>query len=211
MSEQAPRSTRRAAAGPGAVLSTALRVAELGLTRGLGVLAHLNQVDGFDCPGCAWPESLPPAPARVLRERRQGGRARGDAKTCHARPVRALHGRRARGEGRPLAGGAGTTHRADVAAARRRQLPADRLGRGVRAALPSTCARSAHPTKRSSTPRAAPATRPPSCGSCSRGRTERTTFPTARTCVTSRAAPDSPRRSEKGRARSGSRTSSTAI
>ncbi len=59
MSEQAPRSPRRAAAGPGAVLSTALRVAELGLARGLDVLAHVNQVDGFDCPGCAWPEALP--------------------------------------------------------------------------------------------------------------------------------------------------------
>ncbi|MEX2208956.1 MAG: FdhF/YdeP family oxidoreductase [Myxococcota bacterium] len=59
MSEQAPRGTRRAAAGPGAVLSTALRVGELGLARGLDVLTHLNQVDGFDCPGCAWPEALP--------------------------------------------------------------------------------------------------------------------------------------------------------
>ena len=59
MSEQAPRSTRRAAAGPGAVLSTALRVGEMGLARGLAALAHVNQVDGFDCPGCAWPEALP--------------------------------------------------------------------------------------------------------------------------------------------------------
>ncbi len=59
MSEQAPRSTRRAAAGPGAVLSTALRVGEMGLARGLDALAHVNQVDGFDCPGCAWPEALP--------------------------------------------------------------------------------------------------------------------------------------------------------
>jgi len=59
MSEQAPRSTRPAAAGLGAVLSTARRVRELGLSRGLRVLAQVNQVDGFDCPGCAWPESLP--------------------------------------------------------------------------------------------------------------------------------------------------------
>ena len=59
MSEQAPRSRRSAAAGPGAVLSTALRVGEMGLARGLDLLAHVNQVDGFDCPGCAWPEALP--------------------------------------------------------------------------------------------------------------------------------------------------------
>ena len=32
---------------------------EIGLARGLDVLAHVNQVDGFDCPGCAWPEPLP--------------------------------------------------------------------------------------------------------------------------------------------------------
>ncbi len=59
MSPPAPRSTRPAAAGPGAVLSTARRVGEMGLARGLIALAHVNQVDGFDCPGCAWPEALP--------------------------------------------------------------------------------------------------------------------------------------------------------
>jgi molybdopterin-dependent oxidoreductase alpha subunit len=59
MSSPAPRNTRPAAAGPGAVLSTARRVGEMGLSRGLDTLAHVNQVDGFDCPGCAWPEALP--------------------------------------------------------------------------------------------------------------------------------------------------------
>jgi molybdopterin-dependent oxidoreductase alpha subunit len=59
MSPPAPRSKRPAAAGPAAVLSTARRVGEMGLSRGLHVLARVNQVDGFDCPGCAWPESLP--------------------------------------------------------------------------------------------------------------------------------------------------------
>jgi molybdopterin-dependent oxidoreductase alpha subunit len=29
---------------------------EIGLWKGLQVLAKLNQRDGFDCPGCAWPE-----------------------------------------------------------------------------------------------------------------------------------------------------------
>ena len=28
---------------------------EVGLTKGIGLLAKLNQVNGFDCPGCAWP------------------------------------------------------------------------------------------------------------------------------------------------------------
>src|SRR6266498_2086865 len=29
---------------------------EMGLTRGLRTLLKLNQQNGFDCPGCAWPE-----------------------------------------------------------------------------------------------------------------------------------------------------------
>ncbi len=29
---------------------------EVGLTKGVGLLAKLNQKDGFDCPGCAWPD-----------------------------------------------------------------------------------------------------------------------------------------------------------
>ena len=29
---------------------------EVGLQKGIGLLAKLNQTDGFDCPGCAWPD-----------------------------------------------------------------------------------------------------------------------------------------------------------
>ena len=29
---------------------------EVGLDKGVGLLAKLNQTDGFDCPGCAWPD-----------------------------------------------------------------------------------------------------------------------------------------------------------
>tara|TARA_B100000787_G_scaffold48325_1_gene34749 strand:+ start:34353 stop:36647 length:2295 start_codon:yes stop_codon:yes gene_type:complete len=29
---------------------------EVGLLKGIGLLANLNQKDGFDCPGCAWPD-----------------------------------------------------------------------------------------------------------------------------------------------------------
>jgi len=59
MADSPVRDRRSAAAGPAAVLSTLEQVRELGLARGLRVLARVNQVDGFDCPGCAWPESLP--------------------------------------------------------------------------------------------------------------------------------------------------------
>jgi len=29
---------------------------EVGIMKGIGLLAKLNQKDGFDCPGCAWPD-----------------------------------------------------------------------------------------------------------------------------------------------------------
>ena len=29
---------------------------EVGISKGIGLLAKLNQKDGFDCPGCAWPD-----------------------------------------------------------------------------------------------------------------------------------------------------------
>ncbi len=45
------------AAGPRAVLhSVAHSVREMGLGRSLTSLLKVNQVDGFDCPGCAWPD-----------------------------------------------------------------------------------------------------------------------------------------------------------
>ena len=57
------RPPRRAAAGNGAVASIAREVVtKLGVTRGLTLL-HANQQDGFDCPGCAWPD---PAERHVL-------------------------------------------------------------------------------------------------------------------------------------------------
>jgi len=45
------------AAGIPAVISSAEHVfGEMGVGRGLKALAKLNQKDGFDCPGCAWPD-----------------------------------------------------------------------------------------------------------------------------------------------------------
>lgn len=46
-----------AAAGPGSVRATLTHTArQLGLRRGARLLLSVNQPDGFDCPGCAWPE-----------------------------------------------------------------------------------------------------------------------------------------------------------
>ena len=45
------------AAGLPAVIETARQVgAQMGWRKGARTLLRLNQPDGFDCPGCAWPE-----------------------------------------------------------------------------------------------------------------------------------------------------------
>ncbi len=49
--------TRKPAAGPGAVFSSLRYAAQTsGLARGVPALARVNQQQGFDCPGCAWPD-----------------------------------------------------------------------------------------------------------------------------------------------------------
>jgi molybdopterin-dependent oxidoreductase alpha subunit len=48
---------KKVAAGVEAVLSSAQHVfAEMDVKRGLKALAQLNQKEGYDCPGCAWPD-----------------------------------------------------------------------------------------------------------------------------------------------------------
>ena len=45
------------AAGIPAVLSSAKHIlGEMGVARGMKALLTLNQKDGYDCPGCAWPD-----------------------------------------------------------------------------------------------------------------------------------------------------------
>ena len=46
-----------AAGGVDAVLHTARHALDAGLARALPALRVVNQPDGFDCPGCAWPEA----------------------------------------------------------------------------------------------------------------------------------------------------------
>lgn len=46
------------AGGLGAIFSSARAVHSLGASRGVRTLLRLNQTHGFDCPGCAWPESF---------------------------------------------------------------------------------------------------------------------------------------------------------
>lgn len=51
-------STRDGAAGGLGAIGASLRsLARTSLTRSVGALARINQSEGFDCPGCAWPEA----------------------------------------------------------------------------------------------------------------------------------------------------------
>ncbi|NER18227.1 FdhF/YdeP family oxidoreductase [Spongiivirga citrea] len=46
---------------------------EMGVTRSMGALAKMNQKDGFDCPGCAWPD--PVKPSKVAEYCENGAKA----------------------------------------------------------------------------------------------------------------------------------------
>ena len=47
----------KSAVGAKAIVSALTHVnEEVGLVKGIGLLKNLNQKDGFDCPGCAWPD-----------------------------------------------------------------------------------------------------------------------------------------------------------
>jgi molybdopterin-dependent oxidoreductase alpha subunit len=59
------------AAGLKSVLKAAqFTLKELGLVRGVEALSHLNQFDGIDCPGCAWPD---PDQDRAINEYCENG------------------------------------------------------------------------------------------------------------------------------------------
>ena len=61
----------RVAAGLKSVLKAAeFTLKEPGLVRGIAALSHLNQFDGIDCPGCAWPD---PDQDRALNEYCENG------------------------------------------------------------------------------------------------------------------------------------------
>ncbi len=60
------------AAGVKAIQSTFKHISkEVGLVKGIGLLSKINQTDGFDCPGCAWPD--PDAKRAFLAEYCENG------------------------------------------------------------------------------------------------------------------------------------------
>jgi hypothetical protein len=177
----------KAAAGLEALGETlAFSAREMGLVRGVRTLLKLNQRDGFDCQSCAWPKSRrPPQRRRVLRERGEGRRGRGD----HPKRSRRSSSRAsvASSPGNPTTGsGSRAAHRADGAARGREHyepIPWDDAFDLVAAELRAL----ARPTSASSIPRAARATRRRSSTSSLSAPSARTTCPIARTCATSRA------------------------
>ena len=179
-----------AAGGLGAITASAAHLAAgPGLVRGVRALAALNQPDGFDCPGCAWPEPAEHrSDARVLRERRQGGRLRGDDAAPGRRLLRRAQRRRA-GAPSPTTGSNAQGRLTEPMVRRARQPTTTGRSAGTTPSRwsPGSCARWPARTRRSSTPPAAPATRPRSSTSSSCASSAPTTCPTARTCATSRA------------------------
>ena len=101
----------------------------------------MNQPDGFDCPGCAWPEpastrdassSARTAPRRSPRRRRPRARRRSSSRRTTVAELRVQSDFELGQQGRLTA--------SDGARRRARPLPADRLGRRVRADRRASCA-----------------------------------------------------------------------
>ena len=66
-SDQRTKPYTKAAGGLGAVTSVMKEAGRhTGMLRGMQLLARINQPDGYDCPGCAWPD--PPAGERTAFE-----------------------------------------------------------------------------------------------------------------------------------------------
>ena len=97
-----------AAGGLGALIGTARRLGRDGVARGTAGLLQMNQHDGFDCPGCAWPD---PATPSMLEFCENGAKAVSfEATTLRANPaffadhslaaLRARSDRELEGEGR---------------------------------------------------------------------------------------------------------------
>ena len=112
---------KRWAAGlPGVAVSGRDALRQMGVVRTVRTLLRVNQRDGFDCPGCAWPEPDHRSPFEFCEN---GAKAVAEEATTARvdRGVlrRALRRRSCASAVGPLARPAGPADRADVAAARR--------------------------------------------------------------------------------------------
>lgn len=185
--QDAPRvePAQHAAAGlPTVAHSLLIARQQMGVRRTAQTLLRVNQKDGFDCPGCAWPEGEERHTAEFCEN---GAKAVAEEATLRrvtpdffaAHPVADLASRSGYWLGQqgritqPMYLPEGAERYEAVTWERAFGIIAEELG-----ALSS-------PTRPSSTPRGAPATRRRSCSSCSPASSARTTSPTAPTCATS--------------------------
>ena len=173
---------------PSVAVSMDRAVRSMGVRRATRSLLKLNQVEGFDCHGCAWPDPDPEhrhtaefcenGAKAVAEEADRAARRPGVLRRALAGRPRAAH--------RLLARPAGPPHPPDGAPRRGHPLHADRLGRRLPARSGRRCDASRARTRPSSTPPGARRTRRRSSTSCSCAPSARTTCRTARTCATSR-------------------------
>lgn len=74
------REPARYAAGPlGIQVAMQHSFKEMGITRSMKALLHMNQKEGFDCPSCAWPD--PEKPSRIGEYCENGAKALADEGT----------------------------------------------------------------------------------------------------------------------------------
>ena len=120
-----------AAGVPGVYHSLVTSQQQMGVRRSTLTLLRVNQHDGFDCPGCAWPE---PHHRKTAEFCENGAKAVAEEATLR-RVTRDFFAEHPVSELCPaqrlLARPAGSAHRADAQGSRQRPLRADLLGRGV--------------------------------------------------------------------------------
>ena len=154
-------------------------------------LLSINQTNGIDCPGCAWPE---PEPGKRHKNEycENGAKHINDEATTRRitreffreHPVSELAAKSdmwLNEQGRltePMVKRPGSDYYEPIS------------WEDVLDLLAAELARLIHPTRRCSIPPDGSATRRRSCCSCSRGPSAPTTCPTAATCATSPAVPD---------------------
>ena len=92
----------------------------------------MNQPDGFDCPGCAWPDPKHTSSFEFCENGAKAVSFELTKRRVTRGILRRPHRHRTGAAQRLLAGGAGAAHRADALRPGDRPLRADRLGRRLR-------------------------------------------------------------------------------
>lgn len=152
---------------PGVVRALEHATTQMGVVRSALTLTAINQKDGFDCPGCAWPDPDHRHAAEFCGERRQGRCRGGDPAPGHRRVLRHPFGRRSGHPLRPLARPTGDASPSRWCCATAPRTTNRSAGTRRSSWSPANCGACRTPTRRSSTPRAGRPTRPPSRTSCS--------------------------------------------